>query len=168
MTPSDALLRTLAAVSPCSRVLDLACRSGHHTLPLASLGFDVWACDASPESVATVRRQLDAMLGEGEGARRVAVSSPDALGYPDAYAEWIVASGLSGSEVEIVSALEEARRVLKPGGWLWIELADVEAPDALTELAAAAGLVVAEAPARATERGTVFGTFRRVEEGVVS
>lgn len=167
MTPSDALLRTLAAVSPASRVLDLACREGHHAIPLASLGFDIWACDPSPECVASVRRQLDAVLDAGEGERRVAVSSPDALGYPDAYVDWVVASGLAGSEAEIVSALVEARRVLKPGGWLWIELADVDSPEALTELAEAAGLAVAEPPARAGERETVFGTYRRVDTGVV-
>lgn len=165
MTPSDALLRTLAAVSPASRVLDLACREGHHTLPLVALGFDVWACDPLDASVAVVRRQLDAVLGDGEGERRVAVSASDALGYPDAYVDWVVASGLEGRDEEIVSALEEARRVLKPGGWLWIEL-DVESAETLTELAAAAGLVVAEAPSRAHKRGTVFGTYRRVDAGV--
>ena len=166
MTPSDALLRTLAAVSPTSRVLDLACRDGHHTIPLAALGFDVWACDASAESVASVRRQLDAVLGEG--GRRVAVSSPDALGYPDGYADWVVASGLVGTDTEIVSALVEARRVLKPGGWLWIELATVDSPEALTELAEAAGLVVAEAPARDDARKTCYGTYRRVDGGEIS
>ncbi|GAB5534197.1 MAG: hypothetical protein Rubg2KO_04460 [Rubricoccaceae bacterium] len=168
MTPSDALLRTLAAVSPASRILDLACRDGHHTLALTALGFDVWACDPNSESVAAVRRQLDEALGDGEGQRRVAQSSPDALGYPDGYVDWVVASGLAGSDVEIVSALVEARRVLKPGGWLWIELVDLKSLEALTELAEAAGLLVAEAPARADERGTVFGTYRRVEPGVAA
>jgi len=162
VTPSDALLRTLASVSPASRILDLACCEGHHTVPLAALGFDIWACDASSTHVATVCRQLDAVLGEGEGERRVAVSAPDALGYPDGYVDWVVASGLMGTTTEIVSALVEARRVLKPGGWLWIELADIDSPEALTELAEAAELVVAEAPARADERGAVVGTYRRV------
>ena len=167
MTPSDALLRTLAAVSPASRVLDLACGQGHHTVPLAALGFDVWACNAHPESVAAVRRQLDDLLGEGEGQRRVAQSAPDALGYPDDYVDWVVASGLDGSSEEIVSALVEARRVLKPGGWLWIELTGINSPEALTELAVSADLAVAEAPARAGERGTVFGTYRRVDAGII-
>ena len=168
-TASDALLRQLAAVPPGARVLDLACADGHHTAPLAALGFDVWACDPDPAHVAVTRRRLDAALGDGEGDRRVAQAAPDALGYPDAFADWVVASALSGTAPELVEALREARRVLAPGGWLWIELATSAAasPEALRALALVAELAEADAPVRDAERGTVRGTFRRVDAGTV-
>ena len=164
-TASDALLRQLAAVPPGSRVLDAACAAGHHTAPIAALGFDVWACDPNAENVAAVRRQLDDTLGEGEGERRVAQAAPDALGYPDAFADWVVVSALTGTSPDLVEALREARRVLAPGGWLWIELAaDVAAsPEALRALALVADLAEAETPVLDADRGTVRGTFRRVE-----
>ena len=168
-TASDALLRQLAAVPPGTRVLEVACADGHHTAPIAALGFDVWACDPDPAHVAATRRQLDAALGAGEGDRRVAQAAPDALGYPDAFADWVVASALTGTSPELVEALREARRVLAPGGWLWIELAtDVAAsPEALRALALVADLSEAETPSLDAERGTVRGTFRRVEGGTV-
>ena len=165
MAPSDALLRTLAAVPPSARVLDLACGRGHHTVPIAALGFDVWACDPAPDAVAAVRLALDDALGAGEGPRRVAQSDPRALGYPDAFADWVVASGLDGPSDAVLEALVEARRVLRPGGWIWAELpaSDVYTPEGLGALALAAGLAIAEAPRLDAERGTVAGTFRRVD-----
>lgn len=168
-TASDALLRQLAAVPPGARVVDVACAEGHHTGPIAALGFDVWACDPDAANVAAVRRQLDVALGEGEGKRRVARAAPDALGYPDAFADWLVASALDGTAPELVEAFREARRVLKPGGWLWVELATAQAasPEALRALALVANLAEAEAPVRDDARGTVRGLFRRVDADVV-
>ena len=44
---SFSMLRTMAAVSVESRVLDLECGDGDHTVSLLRLGFDVYACGRS-------------------------------------------------------------------------------------------------------------------------
>ena len=152
MAPSDHLLRTLASVAPGARVVDVACGEGRHLDPLARLGFDVWgATDGDP---APARRALAAVLGDAEAERRVSHAAPDALGAPDAWADWMVVSGLDAARLG--PALAEAARVLKPGAWVWVE---GPAAAALREAATAAGLADAEAPAG--DDGAVHAIFRR-------
>ena len=57
---------------------------------------------------------------------------------------------------DLGAALVEAARVLKPGGWIWVETAR---PDGLDTLAEAAGLVPAEEPTE--EDGVTHAIFRR-------
>ena len=117
MAPSDHLLRTLAAVPPGARVVDAACGSGRHLVPLAHLGFDVWGSAADADDVDAARQRLAEILGPEEAARRVTPAAPDALGYPDAWADWMVLAGPD----DLADALAEAARVLKPGAWVWVE-----------------------------------------------
>lgn len=152
MGPSDHLLRTLAAVPPATRVVDVACGSGRHLDPLARLGFDVWGSAEDADDVKAARRRLADTLGQEESARRVTRGAPDALGYPDAWADWMVLAGIADLGV----ALTEAVRVLKPGAWVWVE---TDAADGLREAADAAGLVIAEAPAEVD--GVTHAIFRR-------
>lgn len=152
MAPSDHLLRTMAAVPPGARVVDAACATGRHLVPLAQLGFDAWGSASDPGDVDAARHRLAATLGPEEAARRVTPAAPDALGYPDAWADWMVLAGTDG----LGGALAEAARVLKPGAWVWVETSDA---DGLEETAGAAGLVVAEAPAE--EGGVTHAIFRR-------
>ena len=145
------LLRTLAAVAPGARVVDAACGDGRHLEPLARLGFDVWAATAGDPGPA---RQRLAALPDAEA--RVARAAPDALGYPSAWADWVV---MSDADPEaLAAALAEAGRVLRPGGWVWAEV-DAGAGAALAEAARAAGLALAEAPSG--EGGRVHAVYRR-------
>ena len=137
--PSAPLLRTLAAVPPGARIVDAACGTGRHLDPLARLGFDVWA-STDEAGLEAARSALAATLGDGEAARRVTPAAPDALGYPDAWADWVVLAGAPDLE----AALTEAARVLKPGAWVWVE---ADADEGLDAAAHAAGLVEAQAPA---------------------
>ena len=174
MSSSESLLRTLAAVPPTSRVLDLGCRSGRHTEALVRLGFDVHACAPADADVQATREALRALIGD-EANRRVTRARPEALGYPDAFFDWIVADGAfdadhAGPRPEPV---EEARRVLRPGGWLWVAadaraLGDAAA-SALTALFEAAGFALAERPFVEEQKGypVVRAIYRRVDAGTI-
>lgn len=187
--PSDHLLRTFGAVPVSSRVLDLGCGHGRHTDPLARLGFDVYACDNSPEAVGDARTLLENSIGGEEATKRVSVSQLDALGYPDDFFDWVVAYGsLSRLETrdDMLGVLEEAHRVIRPGGWIYIvapALPDHAAesedrgyagdsglepsftPRTLDELLREAGFVAAEPPSIAAEgdERKVRAIYRRME-----
>ena len=154
MAPSAHLLRTLAAVAPSARVVDVACGAGRHLGPLARLGFDVWGSAQDPASVEASRAALADVFGAEAARQRVTPAAPDALGYPDAWCDWAVVAGVPLDALP--GALAEAARVLRPGAWVWAESAD---RDALTGAASGAGLVVAEAPAE--EDARVHAVFRR-------
>lgn len=176
MSASAFLLRTMASVAPGTRVVDVG---GAHAHVLAALGFDVWVSADSPVDAAAARSSLTDVLGPDEAVRRVALARPGALGYPDAFAPWIVAGRPAAGLAETFA---EARRVLAPGGWLWTDLPgagpdapDVEARLALDTAAAAtlaaaareAGLAVASRPVPDAARGTVVAVFRRVDTDTV-
>lgn len=154
MSPSNALLRTFAAVPPGARVVDLACDTGRHLDPLARLGFDVWGTESDPAAVDAARHALATVLGDAEARRRVTPGRPDALGYPDAWADWAVF--VARRDHALAAVLAEAARVLTPGGWVWVETAR---PDGLEHAAEVAGLVVAEEPTEGD--GRTHAIFRR-------
>lgn len=187
--PSEHLLRTFGALPITSRVLDLGCGRGLHTEPLARLGFDVYGCDTSPEAVEHVRGRLSDVFGDEEAETRCSVSRPDALGYADDFFDWVVAfDTLSAAETraEMLDVLEEVRRVLKPGGWLYVAvpavpersasngargyagdsgLAPTFTPRTMDELLAEAEYVTAERPSVSTEgsRRLVQAIYRKLD-----
>lgn len=164
----DHLLRTLAAVPPATRVVDLACGQGERAAMLARLGLDVWACAEHDADVSAARAALAAVVGADEARRRVTPARPDALGYPDAYAGWAVLHAEALTPAALHAALEEARRVLEPGGWLVLAVAAApDAADGLDVLAAGAALAVAEPPAPETVAGAPWlrAIYRRVDPG---
>ena len=170
--PSDPLLRTLAAVPLPARVLDLGCGVGWHTSALVQLGFDVYACTEDPADVDAVREAVTPVLGE-ETARRVTPAHPAALGYPDDYFDWVVAYGAydtAASETALRDMLDETRRVLKPGGWVWVavrapRVGGASTPGSLTRRFEAAGFALAERPIEGEEAGErlVRGIYRKVD-----
>ncbi len=179
MSVSAYLLRTMASVAPGTRVVDVAAGAGLHADALTRLGFDVWASAHDPADVAAARTRLADVLGDADEAeRRVSRARPDALGYPDAFAPWAVAT-VSGADA-LADVFAEARRVLVPGGWLWTDLPGADATDlpdrlaqdkaavaALAEAALAAGLAVASRPLVDEARGTIVAIFRRVDADTV-
>ena len=121
--PSDHLLRTFAAVPVDSKVLDLGCGDGMQTEALIQLGFDLFACDPSPENVESVRVNVAVHIGEEDAYKRISRARIDALGYPDAYFDWAVTYGSLArleSRDALLEGLAEIRRVLKSGGWLYV------------------------------------------------
>lgn len=173
-TPSEHLLRSFASVSTDSRVLELGCRNPGHAESLAQLGLEMHACSVDQETVASLRESLAEVIDPREALRRVIrVNSLDALGYPDDYFDWIVAYDAFETRDEALEALREARRVLKPGGWIYVAMKQNGSADEgysaedLTDLMQEADFEVAEAPAQVEENDEqgIHGIFRRVEEG---
>lgn len=173
---SDHLLRTLAAIPPRSRVLDVR---GTHAHALVRLGFDAHVCAPDEEAARSAGEALVRVTGAQAGRRRVAVQDFPRLAYPDAHFDWVVAvrpfhmvdSG------ERVALLQEARRVMKPGGWMYVAVPAAASAErngaesgfteaALGALMAAADWAEAQAPRRIESEGValVQAIYRRVEE----
>jgi SAM-dependent methyltransferase len=171
--PSDPLLRTLAAVPPSARVLDLGCGTGRHTGALARLGFDVYACTAEPADVEAARAAIRDALGDRTEAR-VIVARPAALGYPDDFFDWVVAYRAYDAAEDAAALremLDETRRVLKPGGWVWVAVRSAVlggdgTPAHLTARFEAAGFALAERPEEEAGNGerVLRGIYRKVDE----
>ena len=177
--PSDHLLKTFAAVPVANRVLDLG--GGHrcHAGPLALLGFDLHACAVDPGAVAALREVLTGITGADDARQRIVqVPRLDALGYPDAFFDWIVAYDVYGTDPAaptLPDALAETRRVLKPGGWIYVavpvqdgrEVGAGFTQETLHQTMQQADFALAEEPEiRETgSRRLLEGIYRRVDEG---
>jgi SAM-dependent methyltransferase len=183
--PSNHLLRTLAAVPVSSEILDLGCGRGRHTEALLRLGFPVHACDPRPAAVEATRERVGPLLEQGDVETVVQVAPLDAMDYPDATFDWVVAAEAEtyvSGEGDLQTLFEEGRRLLKPGGWLYVTLpaevggapgdAGEEATprfteDALETRREAADLAEASAPSRVEDESggapRVRALYRRVE-----
>lgn len=175
-TPSDQLLKAFASVPTDSRVLDLGCAHGAHSEALAQLDIEVHACDVDQRLLVNARERLSEAIEPREALRRVIRTRRfSALGYPKEYFDWIVAYGTInrlGDEDPVEEVLSEARRVLKPGGWLYLVLAEIEDGhpvdvDELIDQLEAAGYEEASAPEVIDENDaeTTHLIYRRVDEG---
>ena len=109
----------LAGVAPGARVLDAPCGFGRHSIPLAHAGFDVVGVDFSADQLAEARARA--------GARRVPVfvegdlrRLPFADGEFDCALNLFTSIGYLGEDGDL-AALQELRRVLRPGAALVIE-----------------------------------------------
>jgi len=176
--PSDHLLRTLAAVPVASQMLDLGCGHGRHTEALLRLGFPVHACDPRPEAVEATRARI-ADLIEADSAETVVQVTPlDALDDPDATFDWVVADRAEayvGGDEDLGGLLAACRRLLKPGGWLYLTLpaapeegaapASAFTLEALEHHRQGADLAEADEPARIEDGGTprLRALYRRVD-----
>lgn len=183
--PSDHLLRTLAAVPVSNSILDLGCGSGRHTEPLLRLGFPVHACDPRPEAVQATRDRVEALVGDTSPDQVVQVTPLDAIEYPAETFNWVVADFAEtyvSTGDELRTLLEESRRVLKPGGWLYLTLpthpetdaplaegaeksTEVFSPEMVNRCRKEANLAEAQDPTRieAEGRARLRVLYRRVE-----
>ncbi len=186
----------MAAVPVTSYILDLGCGDGRHTEPLMRLGFPVHGCDPRPDAVDAARERIADLVGEEDAETCVRVANLSDMRYPDASFDWVIAyhaETLATTTGELQALLSEARRMLKPGGWVYLTFpaapadideqdrtsgdgAPVNAPDdavpsgafsidVLTEQQEAAHLAVASTPEIADEHGQLRlrAIFRRVE-----
>ena len=180
--PSDHLLRTLAAVPVSSNILEVGCGTGQHTEPLLRLGFPVHACDVDAEAVTATRERIVQHIDAETAEQCVQQVAPDGFGtYPDDAFHWIVAvdpTGYLRTPDDLPQWLREMRRLLIPGGWLYLATnslthlstngttASQLTPEALDAAAEEAGLATASPAETAEEHGTslVRAIFRHVTE----
>ena len=163
MRPSDALLRTFAAVPPTCRVLDAGCGTGRHMAALRLLGFEAVGVDKDAATVAAATAATGSQVMVGDAG---------ALPFPEAHFGWVVAFRLLPSleADERDAILRELYRVLEPGGWIYMAVETDAAPESLTDLMLEAGFALAERPVAdfdADEARLVRGIYRRIEPGVV-
>lgn len=158
MTPRDHLLRLLAPVAPGTRVAVIGSADGAGAADLAALGLDVWACDADPDAVETMRERLTGVVDDAE--RRGTRADAAALGFPDRFAPW-VSLDLDRAD-DAPGAFLEAARVTALGGWIHVASADAAA---LLGLELPADVLPVEVP-KPLDGGAAC-LFRRVGEGVV-
>lgn len=121
--PSDHLLRTMAAVPISSYVLDLGCGEGRHTEPLLRLGFPVHACDPHADRVDAARGRIEDLVSDGEADTCVRHAGLDEIDYPEGSFDWVIAyhaETFGPTNDDLAALLKAARRVLKPGGWVYI------------------------------------------------
>lgn len=175
--PSDHLLRMLAAVPVSSQILDLGCGNGRHTEPLLRLGFPVHACDPEPTAVAATRERVGDLVEEGAVETSVQQTPLEAIEYPDATFNWVIAYHAEryvSTEDDLLTLFKECRRVLTPGGWLYVTLptqpsTDEGRTDAFTvemieDYRAAADLAEAREPTEVEgDEDRIRALYRRVE-----
>lgn len=93
------------------KVFDLGCGAGETSVYLAKKGAAVTALDISPEMVAVGRR-----LAERHGVKvEFMTGVAEKLPFPDGHFDAVFGNGVL-HHVDLIPALKEIRRVLKPGG----------------------------------------------------
>ena len=173
LSPSDDLLRTMAAVPVSNAVLDLGCGAGRHTEALLRLSFPVHACDPREAAVAATRDTIEELVGRETAETCVQVADLEGLDFEEEMFDWVVADRAeiyAADPESLTDLLSHARRLLKPGGWVYLTVPDAGegaehfTQDEVEQARTAAELAEAEAPS-ATEGATgprIQAIFRRV------
>src|SRR5437867_4572568 len=99
-------------LGPGMNVLELGCGTGYFTRELARSGADVVAIDVSPDLLEVAKANSSAPNVRYE------IQNAYALSYPDAVFDSVVGSSVL-HHLEIVEAIREIYRVLKPGGTIY-------------------------------------------------
>ena len=104
---------------PSWRVLDVGCGFANNLVPFADIGCECHGVDLHPEMAATVQEIMD----ERGYKTKIQTGSNRSLPYPDGHFDLLLSINTlhyEGSEENVLAALKEFRRVLKPGGGLYL------------------------------------------------
>ena len=119
----DQLLR--GRIVPGMRVLDAACGGGRNLVYLLQSGVDVYATDADPRAVESVR-QLAVQLAPHLPAENFRIEPVERMTFPDAFADVVLSSAVlhfARDDAQFDDMVREMWRVLTPGGMLFCRLA---------------------------------------------
>lgn len=107
------------------RVLDAACGGGRNLVYLLQAGFEVYATDADPRAIDSVRR-LSAQLAPALSPDNFRVEPVEQMTFADSFADVVISSAVlhfARDAAHFDAMLREMWRVLKPGGMLFCRLA---------------------------------------------
>jgi tellurite methyltransferase len=119
----DQLLR--GRVLPGQRILDAGCGGGRNLVYLLRQGFEVFAADANPRAVDTVRR-MAAVLAPGLPASNFRVEPVEAMTFEADWADVVISSAVlhfAHDHDHFGAMLRGTWRVVAPGGLLFCRLA---------------------------------------------
>src|SRR5579863_1930038 len=111
-------------ISPGMRILDAGCGSGRNLVYLLREGYDVYAVDADPKAVASVR-SLARLLAPGLPASNFRVEAVEDMTFEGACADVVVSNTVlhfARDDAHFESMLRGSWRVLKPGGLFFCRL----------------------------------------------
>jgi SAM-dependent methyltransferase len=118
---TETLVRALGAVRG-ARVLDLACGLGRVARVLAARGAQVVGADNASAMLRAARASLRRVRGAAARRARWAQAVTDRLPFADASFDAVICFGILEHLPQPLQrgTLTEARRVLAPGGWLYL------------------------------------------------
>ena len=112
----DQLLK--GRISPGMRILDAGCGSGRNLVYLLREGYEVYAADADPEALESVR-SLARMFAPALPASNFRVEAVEHMSFDDACADVVISNTVlhfARDDAHFESMLLGTWRVLKPGG----------------------------------------------------
>lgn len=118
-------LKTPFKPSPNWRVLDVGCGFANNLVPFADIGCECHGVDLHPDMAHTVQSIMD----ERGFKTKIQVGSNRSLPFPDGHFDLLLSINTlhyEGNSENIQAALKEFRRVLKPGGGVYISTAGPE------------------------------------------
>ena len=114
---ADMQVRHLPYASGTAKALaDIGCGNGDFLALATRLGWDVWGTDLDPTAVEFVRRR---------GSRVQCSGLPD-TGLPSRHFDYVTLSHVIEHVPDPRATLQEMRRILKPGGRLWVSTPNLD------------------------------------------
>jgi SAM-dependent methyltransferase len=119
----DQLLR--GRIAPGMRIFDAGCGSGRNLVYLLREGCEVFAVDADPQAIDSVRR-LASTLAPALPQNNFRAEPLESNSFPDAFADVVLSSAVlhfARHDAHFLAMLRASWRVLKPGGLFFSRLA---------------------------------------------
>jgi tellurite methyltransferase len=118
----DQLLK--GRIAPGMRILDAGCGAGRNLVYLLREGYEVYAVDADPQAVDSVR-SLARVLAPGLAASNFRVEGVEHMSFDNAFADVVINNTVlhfARDDEHFQSMLLESWRILKPGGLFFSRL----------------------------------------------